>query len=101
MARCAILFFQYCPLRYGFSCNLDSQFCLFATGGIYVKQSFTNVGGEIQISGSLAEYEGGPVLTVLWGLWQDFEMAVGSETKLACQVVQVLMFSTSSFPLFE
>ena len=39
MARCAILFFQYCPLRYSFSCNLDSKFCLQATGVLHSKQN--------------------------------------------------------------
>ena len=54
-------FFQYCPVQYSFSWNLDSKFCLHAAGGIYVEQSFTNSGGKIQISGSSAK-NGGAVL---------------------------------------
>ena len=58
MARCVILFFQYCPLRYGFSCNLDSKFCLHGAGGIYVNDNFINSGGNLSVSGSSAENGG-------------------------------------------
>ena len=68
-----------CLVQYSFSCILDTKFCLHAAGGIYVQQSFTNSGGEIQISGSSADLDGGAVLrSSSSGLWQDFEMAVGS-----------------------
>ena len=43
------------------SWNLDTKFCLHATGGIFVQKSFANSGGEIQISGSSAEENGGAV----------------------------------------
>ena len=42
------------------SWNLDTKFCLHAAGGICVAKSFTN-SGEIQISGSSAEKDGGAV----------------------------------------
>ena len=42
-------------------------------------KSFANSGGEIHISASSAENSGGVVLrSSSLGLWQDFEMAVGS-----------------------
>ena len=62
-----------------FSWNLDTKFCLHAAGGIYVEKSFANSGGEIQISASSAKEYGGAVLrSSSLGLWQDFEMTVGS-----------------------
>ena len=51
-----------CPVQYSFSWNLGTKFCLHAAGGIFVQESFTNSGGEIEISGSLAEENGGAVL---------------------------------------
>ena len=79
VARCAILFLPIFSDQRSFSFSLDTKFCLHAAGGIYVKQSFTNAGGKIQISGSLAKLHGGAVLrSSSWGLWHDFEMAVGS-----------------------
>ena len=55
--------FPICPVQYSFSCNLDTKFCLHATGGIYVKHNFANSGGNIKISGSSANDHGGAVLT--------------------------------------
>ena len=84
MARCAILFFQYCPVQVkcSFSWNLDTKFCLHAAGGIFVQDNFNNTGGNIKISTSLAKESaesGGAVLRICsLGLWHDFEMAVGS-----------------------
>ena len=44
-----------------------------------MQQSFTNSEGNITISKSSANQDGGAVLkSSSWGLWQDFEMAVGS-----------------------
>ena len=44
-----------------------------------MKQSFANSGGHLSISGSSAKRYGGVVLrSSSLGLWQDFEMAVGS-----------------------
>ena len=54
------------------SVSIWSKFCLFATGGIYVKQSFTNAGGEIQISGSSAKLLGGAVLRSSFGSLAGF-----------------------------
>ena len=66
-------------IRYSFSWNLDTKFCLHAAGGIYVEESFTNSGGSIKISGSSAkEYGGAVLMSSSWGLWQDFAMAAGS-----------------------
>ena len=55
-------FLQYVQSKCSFSCNLDTKFCLRAAGGMYVKQSFTNSGGRIEISGSSAKIDGGAVL---------------------------------------
>ena len=54
--------FPICLVQCSFSCILETKFCLHAAGGICVQQSFTNSGGEIQISGSSAEENGGAVL---------------------------------------
>ena len=71
--------FPICLFLCSFSCNLDTKFCLHATGGIYVEEKFTNSRGKIQISGSWANDAGGAVLgSSSWGLRHDFEMAVGS-----------------------
>ena len=79
MARCVVLFFKHVQSKCSFSWNLDTKFCLHATGGIYVNESFEHLAGTIQISGSSAKNNGGAVLrSSSWGLWQDFEMAVGS-----------------------
>ena len=65
--------------QHSFSCTLDTKFCLHAAGGIYVYDNFANSGGNIKISGSSAKERGGAVLrSSSWGLWHDFEMAVGS-----------------------
>ena len=62
MARCAVLYFQYVQSKCSFSCNLDTKFCLHATGGIYVGKSFTNSEGKIEVSDSSAAEHGGAVL---------------------------------------
>ena len=49
------------------SCNLATEFCLHAAGGIYVRQTFTNSGGKIEISGSSAKH-GGAVLRSFSGI---------------------------------
>ena len=65
--------------QHSFSCTLDTKFCLHAAGGIYAPQKSFNLGGNIKISNSSAQKYGGAVLrSSSWGLWQDFEMAVGS-----------------------
>jgi len=44
-----------------------------------VKESFTNSGGKIEISGSSAKKYAGAVLrSSSWGLWHDFKVAAGS-----------------------
>ena len=54
--------FPKCLVKRSFGGSLDTKFCLHAAGGIYVLESFTNSGGEIQISGSSADENGGAVL---------------------------------------
>ena len=55
-----------------------TKFCLHAEGGIYVRDNFEQLEGKIEVSNSSAQYRGGAVLrSSSWGLWQDFEMAVG------------------------
>ena len=50
------------PVQNSFSCNLDTKFFLHAAGGIYVNDNFVHSGGNLSISGSLADWHGGAVL---------------------------------------
>ena len=50
------------PVQCHFSFSLDTKFCLHATGGIYVEESFNNSGGKVEVSNSSAEQNGGAVL---------------------------------------
>ena len=71
--------FPICLVLCSFGGSLDTKFCLHAAGGIFVRQNFTNSEGNIKISKLSANQDGGAVLrSSSWGLWQDFEMAVGS-----------------------
>ena len=60
--------FPICLVLCSFGGSLDTKFCLHAAGGIYVRQSFTNSRGKIQISGSRANKVGGAVLGSFCGV---------------------------------
>ena len=67
------------PVQCSFGGSLDTKFCLHAAGGICVYANFEHSGGKIEVSNSSAEERGGAVRrSFLLGLWQDFEMVVGS-----------------------
>ena len=64
--------FPKCLVKRSFGGSLDTKFCLHAAGGIYVKESFTNSGGNIKISGSSAKRIGGAVLRSSSGVFGTF-----------------------------
>ena len=71
-----------CPVQYSFSCNLDTKFCLHATGGIYANENFEHSGGKIQISGSSAKRCGGAVLrssSWVFGTFMRWLQALGDQ----------------------
>ena len=70
--------FPICLVLCSFGGSLDTKFCLHAAGGIYVNDNFIHSGGNLSISGSSAKHGGAVLRSSSWGLWQDFEMAVGS-----------------------
>jgi len=64
--RLCSFIFPICPVQCSFGGSLDTKFCLHAAGGIYVKQSFIQSGGNLSISGSSADRGGAALRSSSW-----------------------------------
>ena len=73
--KCGLYIFPIFPVQRSLSCNLATEFCLYAAGGIYVLQTFTNSGRNLKISRSSAKVSGGAVLRSFSGIglaWSSY-----------------------------